>query len=132
MKNTKNFLVELETKDLKLSQTKNGIIVNTTQRNEIRKKFLKALENDLKELAKDLENDIFIGFTTDGLAVAVGNEKLSRKLENNLTFKIDIKVSNLDYDIFTEIESYEKDQEKKAEKRAKALEKKKRNQALNE
>lgn len=131
MRNTKKLFQELEVKDLKLSNTKRGIIVNTTQRNRIRRTFLKALESDLKEMVKELENDIFIGITTDGLAVAVGNDELSKRMENNLTFKIDIKVSNLDYDIFTEIESYETDQRLKAEKKAKAEKKKQDNIALN-
>ena len=128
MKNLIIFLKELETEKLKKTETKRGLIITTSQRNEIRRNFQKAIEKDIKEAvnsaydSESLFNDIIIGETAEGLIVAPEH----KNVPDTVPFKVIVKVGNLDFDSDFEIKVFEAEQQEKAEQ----LEK--RNKAKNE
>ena len=117
MKNLTNFLRELENEKLKKTETKRGLIITTSQRNEIRRNFQKALEKDIQEAVNTaydneaLFNYIIIGETAEGLVVAPEHENVP----DTVPFKIIVKVGNLDFDSDFEIKDFEAEQKEKAE-----------------
>jgi hypothetical protein len=130
MKNVINFLKELSETKLTLSERMGAPIITTTQRSEIKQGFMVALENDLREAYETaldenyIDSDVLIGFTADGLVVALAHETLERKRLGEIPFKIEVKVANLDYDTTHEIEAFELEkQEKEAQKLHKAEQK---------
>jgi hypothetical protein len=130
MKNVIDFLKDLSETKLGLSERMGAPIITTKQRSEIKQGFMKALEIDLKEACETaidesyLDTDVIIGFTADGLVLALAHEQLAKKRLDEIPFKIEIKVANLDYDTSHEIEAFELErQEKEAEKEHKAQQK---------
>ena len=117
MKNLIIFLKELETEQLKKTETKKGLIIKTSQRNELRRNFQKAIEKDIKEAvnkaydSESLFNHISIGETTEGLIVAPEH----KNVPDTIPFKVIVKVGNLDFDSDFEIEYFEAQQKEKAE-----------------
>ena len=128
MKNLTIFLSELENEKLKKTETKRGLIITTSQRNEIRRNFQKAIEKDIKEAInkaydnESLFNEVIIGETAEGLIVAPEH----KSVPDTVPFKVIVKVGNLDFDSDFEIKVFEAEQQEKAEQ----LEK--RNKAKNE
>ena len=118
MKNLIIFLKELETEKLKKTETKRGLIITTSQRNELRRNFQKAIEKDIKEAvnnaydSESLFNDIIIGETAEGLIIAPEH----KSVPNTVPFKVIVKVANLDFDSDFEIKVFEAEQQEKAEK----------------
>ena len=117
MKNLIIFLKELETEKLKKTETKRGLIITTSQRNELRRNFQKAIEKDIEEAvnkayeSESLFNDIVIGETAEGLIVAPEH----KDVPDTVPFKVIVKVGNLDFDSDFEIEDFEAQQKEKAE-----------------
>ena len=118
MKNLIIFLKELESEKLKKTETKRGLIITTSQRNEIRRNFQKAIEKDIKEAvskaydSESLFNDIIIGETAEGLIVAPEH----KSVPDTVPFKVIVKVGNLDFDSDFEIKVFEAEQQEKTEK----------------
>ena len=118
MKNLIIFLKELESEKLKKTETKRGLIITTSQRNEIRRNFQKAIERDIKEAvskaydSESLFNDIVIGETAEGLIVAPEH----KNVPDTVPFKVIVKVGNLDFDSDFEIKVFEAEQKEKTEK----------------
>lgn len=121
MKNLIKFLQELEQTKLKKSETKKGLIITTTQRNNLKKDFMKALELDIanaidiayneKEILNEL---VLVGETAEGLLIAPEH----RNVPDTIPFKIGVKVGNLDYNASDEIAVFQMEQNEKAEKLA--------------
>jgi hypothetical protein len=124
MKNTITFLDNLSKEKLTLSERMGAPIITTTQRSAIKQGFMEALLNDLFEALDEaidndtLSADVLIGMTADGLVLALAHEQLERKRLNEIPFKIEVKVANLDYDTTREMEAYELEQKEKAEQKA--------------
>ena len=118
MKNLTIFLSELETEKLKKTETKRGLIITTSQRNELRRNFQKAIEKDIKEAidkaydSESLFNEVIIGETAEGLIVAPEH----KNVPDTVPFKVIVKVANLDFDSDFEIKVFEAEQKEKAEK----------------
>ena len=118
MKNLTIFLSELENEKLKKTETKRGLIITTSQRNELRRNFQKAIEKDIKEAidkaydSESLFNEIVIGETAEGLIVAPEH----KNVPDTVPFKVIVKVANLDFDSDFEIKVFEAEQQEKAEK----------------
>ena len=118
MKNLTIFLSELENEKLKKSETKRGLIITTSQRNELRRNFQKAIEKDIKEAinkaydSESLFNEVIIGETAEGLIVAPEH----KNVPDTVPFKVIVKVANLDFDSDFEIKVFEAEQKEKAEK----------------
>jgi hypothetical protein len=134
MQNVIEFLKDLSSEKLKLSERSGSPIITTTQRSEVKSGFMNALMKDLKQAtdtATDenvLENDVILGFTADGLVLALAHDSLNKlKIAQEVPFKIEVKIGNLDFDTSREIEMYQLEQdEKKAEKERKAVAKAKK------
>lgn len=125
MKNIIQFLQDLEQTEIKKSETKNGLIIATTQRNQIKKDFMSALQLDLENaINQALDNailleDVYIGQTADGLVVATEHAKVL----NPIPFRINAKIGGLDYDVFDEIQAFKIELQEKAEKKQKSQKK---------
>jgi hypothetical protein len=124
MKNVIDFLKELSETKLTLSERWDAPIITTTQRSAIKQGFMTALENDLREAYETaldenyIDTDVLIGMTADGLVLALAHEQLAKKKLDEIPFKIEVKVANLDYDTTHEIEAYELEQQEKADEKA--------------
>jgi hypothetical protein len=113
MKNTKEFLKEFYTKELKITHGAKGDTIHQTQRNMVKAALIDAIQADL---ADELGIDALR--TSDGVAVLMDNES-----EGGVPFVLDIAMKSFDYDIYKEHDAYAKDKEikaDKAEQRAKA------------
>lgn len=112
MKNLINLLVELRDTELKTTETKNGLTIQATQRNNLRKRIMDTLIQDLSEaLSSEL---LDMGETTEGILL------LAESGDYEIPIKINVKIGNLDYDGTTELELF---QEMKLEKEKLAKEK---------
>lgn len=129
MKNLIEFLKEVSAEKLALSERMGAPIITTTQRSEIKNRFMEALKKDIVEATNTaidenyLDADIIIGYTADGLLVGVENPSLKRLENQEIPFKIEVKVGNLDYNTSLEIELFEEEETAKkqeAEIKAKA------------
>jgi len=119
MKHFIEFLQELEVEKLKLSERVGSPIITTAQRSDIKNRFMNAIMLDIEQaigVATDeevLNTDVIVGMTAEGLLVAVEHESLKRLENQEIPFKIEVKVGNLDFDSAFEIESYEQEKEVK-------------------
>lgn len=129
MKNLIEFLKEVSGEKLTLSERMGAPIITTTQRSEIKNRFMDAVYKDIMDAVNTatdenyLNADVIMGYTADGLVVAVENPSLRRLENQEIPFKIEVKVANLDYNTSLEIELFEEEQTAKkqeAEIKAKA------------
>lgn len=126
MENVIKFFEEIGKQKFTKSERAGSPIIKTTERNAIKRGFMEALKLDIENALNEatdneaLNVDVLAGFTADGLVVAVVNEKL-RTETNEIAFKIEAKVANLDYDTAQEIEALElENAEKEMKKVSKA------------
>jgi len=93
----------------KISVSPKGLI-KQTERNTLKTDILKAI-------MQGLPHDIVLGKTNEGICIMVDNEN-----EGGIPIILDIKIKNMNTDLDTAIEEYE---EKQAEKRQRAEDRKK-------
>jgi hypothetical protein len=126
MENLTKLFKEIGEKKFTKSERAGSPIIKTTERNVMKRDFMEALRTDIENAiaiateSEALDVDVIVGFTADGLVVAVANDKL-KTATNEVAFKIEAKVANLDYDVESEIEALElENAEKEAKKASKA------------
>ena len=111
MKNTKAFLKEFYTQELKTTHGAKGDTIHQTQRNAVKAGLMLAIEADINaELGIDALR------TADGVAVLMDND-----IQGGVPFVLDIAMKSFDYDIYSLNEAYIDDKALKAanaEKRA--------------
>lgn len=111
-----------ETKERKfrLSQTKKGIQLHQTDRNDYKKELMQALKDDLSA-----EYD-YVYMGADGILVEIANDVVADGVESAeasgaITIAIDIKVLGLDTNAEMASECYAAEMQVKADKKAERL-----------
>lgn len=132
--NTLNALNSLKTETIKISQTKTGEAIHQTQRNKISNILRSALLSDLSAVFPISENsdDIVVYDTADGIVLEVPNETVRDNITNAdgsgaISIEIGFKVKNLEFNAKDSSEAYAQTCAQKAEKKAEAEAKKKKN-----
>jgi hypothetical protein len=108
MKHTTEFLKELYSEQLKITNGAKGDTIHQTQRNSVKARFMDAIQKDLVET---LNVDALR--TADGIGIMLDNEE-----QGGVPCVLDIAMKSFDYDIYKEHDAYQVDQEIKAEKAA--------------
>lgn len=104
----KNLLINISERKIETSNNK----IKQTARNNLKVELMSALENQLKTLNCDL---VQVARTSSGIGVQIDNENVGM-----ITFEIDLKIKDLDYDLDFEnscyMETIERKEQEKAEK----------------
>lgn len=101
MENLKALLTDIKNRKLSVSPT--GLI-KQTERNAMKSEILETIMLDLPQ-------EIVLGRTNEGICLMIENE-----IEGGVPVILDIKIKNLNTDLDTHIEEYEKKQKEKKEK----------------
>ena len=115
-----NLIVELKTRDFKITTNNKGVEqLQQTQRNNLKAELVNALFQDIAskyEYAYRVKDGIMLEIANDSVADKIKNESGS----GAISVVIDIKVNDLETNADTESESYKVEQAEKLEKKAKA------------
>ncbi|MFW6025628.1 MAG: hypothetical protein ACOCRX_04735, partial [Candidatus Woesearchaeota archaeon] len=115
MEKLKNYLERLKNEKIITSKRAGSPTIKSTQRNKIKREVEEEFLQDLKDYLGDLT---IIEKTDKGIIVGLEHDDLLRVSDasGEISFEINIKVKNLDYDIINESIAYKEDLELKAEK----------------
>ena len=115
-----NLIVELKTRDFKITTNNKGVEqLQQTQRNNLKAELVNALFQDIAskyEYAYRVKDGIMLEIANDSVADKIKNESGS----GAISVVIDIKINDLETNAETESESYKVEQAEKLEKKAKA------------
>jgi hypothetical protein len=109
MKNVERLFNELRSRDVKKSKRGTNSVIKQTDSRKIKREFMAAMLMDVREL---LQNGEFAGVDSNGLVIEIMNESVDA-----ITFEVNPKVKNLDYDAFKSVELYKQDLQMKAERK---------------
>ena len=111
-----------ETKERKfrLSQTKKGIQLHQTDRNDYKKELMQALKDDLSAVYD------YVYTSADGILIEIANDVVadgvdSAEASGAITIALDIKVLSLDTNAEMASECYAEEMQAKADKKAERL-----------
>jgi len=115
MKNVKVLFESIQNEKLITSKRGASPTIKSTQRNKIKKQVENAFLEDLRDLIGHLT---VIEKTDKGIIIGLEHEDLFRVADasGEISFEMNIKVKNLDYDIMNESVEYQKDLELKAQR----------------
>jgi hypothetical protein len=120
MDNLMNLIVELKTRDFKITTNNKGVEqLQQTQRNNLKSELVGALFNDIAskyDYAYRVKDGIMLEIANDSVADNIKNEIGS----GAISITIDIKVNDLETNAENEKEDYEISVAEKLEKKAKA------------
>jgi hypothetical protein len=109
MKNVERLFNELRSRDVKKSKRGTNSVIKQTDSRKIKREFMAAMLMDVREL---LQNGEFAGVDSNGLVIEIMNESVDA-----ITFEVNPKVKNLDYDAFKSVVLYKQDLQMKAERK---------------
>ncbi len=118
MKHLITLLNELAIQKIETSEKGGSPIIQTTLRTKIKNAIEQAVLKDIQKALENADFPYFLGETSEGIILALENESLVDKsgdIVGEIPFEINIKVKNLDYNTEEEIETYQLEQEEKAE-----------------
>lgn len=124
-------LHELATLDFDISESRGAPVLEQTKKNVVRRELLDGLR---AELAQRLDGIANVYSVKEGIAIEVENEAVLKKVEQGngmISFILDIKFKNLEYDAFNDAEDYTAECAIKAEKAAASAAKKTKKPANN-
>ena len=113
-------LRELTTTDFDISESRGAPVLEQTKKNTVRRELLAGLRTLLEEQLGDAAN---VYAVKEGIAVEVESDAVRKKLESGngmISFIIDIKFKNLEYDAYNDADDYVAECEIKAAKAAAA------------
>jgi len=113
MNNLKNFLKVIQNEKLTISKRGGSPTIKSTQRNKIKREVEDKFLKDLREMLGDL---VVVKKTESGVIIGLEHEDLMKVADasGEISFEINIKVKNLDYDIINKNIEYREDLELKA------------------
>lgn len=109
MKNVQALFNELRSRKVSVSKRGAADVIKQTDARNIKRDFMNALVQDLKENLNDNE---FIGIDANGIVLEIANEFVDA-----ITFEINPKVKNLDFDAFESVSDFNREQEIKAQEK---------------
>lgn len=107
IKNTAEFLKKFYKEQLKITNGAKGDSIHQTQRNQIKRDLLAAIQADL---ASELDADAL--HTPDGIGIVIDNEE-----QGGVPLVLDIAMKSFEYDVFEQNDRYNENQLLKEEKR---------------
>jgi len=109
MKNVQALFNELRVRKVSVSKRGENEVIKQVDARVIKREFMNALVQDLKENLNDGE---FIGIDANGIVLEIANEFVDA-----ITFEINPKVKNLDFDAYDSVEQFNTEQEIKAQEK---------------
>ena len=113
MKNLKAVFNELRVAEIQVSKRAGAKVIAPKQLSTIKQSIMNAIVNDIKEMLNESE---FVGINENGIVIEIEN-----KFTDAISLEMNPKMKNLEFDAYDSVESFNTEQELKAERKLQKL-----------